>query len=45
VSLAALGAAGAWVGTAAWLGRLVKRRPGEAQAASPLPLHHKETLT
>jgi AAA family ATP:ADP antiporter len=45
VSLAALGAAGAWVGTAAWLGRLVNRRPGEAQAASPLPLHHKETLT
>ncbi|HEY8879229.1 MAG TPA: Npt1/Npt2 family nucleotide transporter [Roseateles sp.] len=45
VSLAALGCAGAWVGTAGLLGRLVIRRHGEQQAAAPLNFHQKETPT
>lgn len=43
VTLAALGCSGAWVATAGWLGRLVKRRHAEAAPATTLELNQKET--
>ncbi|MBW8846899.1 MAG: MFS transporter [Burkholderiales bacterium] len=43
VALAALGSAGGWVAVAAWLGRLVRGRPGRQAEAPPLKFSHKET--
>lgn len=45
VWLAALACAGAWAGTAAWLGRLVRRRHAEPEPAASHHFSPKETLT